>query len=72
MLCEVSMEVRAGNWSLVLIHSLLSHPLGLRHYRFKINHIFDVRRDLGPYILHCIVLYIFSHYEPVFSLKMTI
>jgi hypothetical protein len=32
---------------------------------------FDVRRDIVLNILlHCIVLYIFSYYEPVFSLKM--
>jgi len=32
---------------------------------------FDVRRDIAHNILlHCIVLYIFSCYEPVFSLKM--
>jgi len=34
---------------------------------------FDVRLDLVPNILlHDIVLYIFSCYEPVFSLKMAI
>jgi len=67
MLCEVSTEVRACNWSLVLIHSFI------HLFLFKVNHISDVRRDLVPNILlHCIVLYIFSYYEPVFSLKMAI
>jgi len=63
MLCEVSMEVRACNWSLILIHSFIHsfiHPFLFRWaYNITVNHIFDVRRDSVPYILLLALYYIF-------------